>query len=153
MVIFISIGRCEINRICKIMKIKELPRFDTPLPGQIMTGMEAEKIIKGFLHRFRKVDSARVPSNLPTACILQGRKLKDISNIPNLLRKPRIFFYLDPAPCFLYLTEPESVLNYLAKRQPWEDYDICLFDESLEWCIGITHNDDIIVSDTKGVLK
>ena len=134
------------------MAPEELPKFDTPLPGQIIAGTAAEKVVSDFLRRFRKGDPRRVPSNLPTACVVEGHKDKNILKSPNFLAKQRVFFFLDPDPPLLYSADPSSVLKYLAIRQPWEDYDICLFDESLDWCIGITHNDDVIVSDVKGVL-
>ena len=47
----------------------------------------------------------------------------------------------------LRIATPLEVLDYLKNKEPWEDYDICLFDDSLEWCVGITHNDEIFVTD------
>lgn len=133
------------------MSQKELTHFDTPLPGQLVESTTAEKIVADFRQRFRIADSARIPSNVPTACLLQGDKATNVFQSQKFLEKDRIFFYLESA-SLLYLAEPQTILHYLAGRQPWEDYDICLFDESLEWCVGITHNDDVIVSDTKGAL-
>ena len=133
------------------MDPEDIQKFDTPLPGELVERIKAEKIINDFRERFRKADPSQTPSNLPIACVLRGSKDKDILQSPKLLGKHQILFFLESA-SLLYSTKPQAVLDYLSKRQPWEDYDLCVFDESLEWCIGITHNDDIIVSDPNKAL-
>ncbi|MDB6034853.1 MAG: hypothetical protein JWM16_5191 [Verrucomicrobiales bacterium] len=134
------------------MNSQEPPQFDTTLPGQVVRGCEADKITEEFLRRFRNADPAKIPSNVPTACMLQGRKGGGIFQSPKFLGKKRVFFFLESA-SLLHSADPQAVVNYLAQREPWEDYDICLFDESYEWCVGLTHNDDIIVSDPKEVFN
>ena len=126
-------------------------KFDTPLPGRPVASDVAERVISDFLLRFRKTAASQSPSNIPTACVLRGRKFRDLLIPPKLLEKHQILFFLESA-SILNVVDPSAVVHYFEERKPWEDYDICLFDESLEWCIGITHNGDTIITDAEGVL-
>lgn len=122
-----------------------IPEYDTPLPGGTVSDGEAAAIKKAFLAKFRGVDHARVPSNIPTACVLQGHDNPAYLKESRFLNRKSIFFYTDGGG--LRRSNPVEVLHYLEVREPWESYDICLFDETLSWCVGITHNDSIIVVD------
>jgi hypothetical protein len=43
----------------------------------------------------------------------------------------------------MVLTKVKAVLSLLSQREPWQDWDICLFDWSVTWCAAITHNDEV----------
>jgi len=107
-------------------------------------GEEVDFLKEAFLARFRTVSPAAVASNIPTACVLKGRRTPDYLNSRYFLTRKSVFFYLDSQEG-LHQTEPAEVLQYLSTREPWENYDICLFDETLEWCVGITHDNYVIV--------
>ena len=47
----------------------------------------------------------------------------------------------------LRVVRPQEVIAFVAALQPWEDYDFCVFDAELNWCLALTHN-----GDTKGVI-
>lgn len=121
-------------------------KFETQLPGEEIPKHEASPLVEAFLDRFRKCKAPETPSNVPTACTLRGRKDREYLNKPQFLDRKSILFYLEAAQ-ILRRTTPTAVADYFATREPWEDYDVCLFDESLKWCVGITHNDDVIVID------
>lgn len=123
-----------------------LLRFETQLPGDAIPRREASRLIEAFLKKFRRCKPAEIPSNVPTACTLTGRNERDYFNTPQFLDNKSVLFYLEAAQ-ILNRTTATAVAHYLAVREPWEDYDVCLFDESMEWCVGITHNDDVIVID------
>ena len=36
-----------------------------------------------------------------------------------------------------------KAIAFLKEREPWEDFDVCIFDESMDWCVALTHNDEI----------
>lgn len=118
--------------------------FHTPLPGKEVFGEEVNLLRKAFLAKFRVFGAGKVPNNLPTACVLNGRRFPNYLNSPYFLTRKSVFFYLD-GQSSLWETTPAQVLHYLSIREPWEDYDICLFDDTLEWCVGITHNNYVIV--------
>lgn len=43
----------------------------------------------------------------------------------------------------MVLTEVKAVLSLLSQREPWQDWDVCLFNRSMTWCAAITHNDEV----------
>ncbi len=43
----------------------------------------------------------------------------------------------------MVLTNVKAVLSFLSKREPWQDWDVCLFNRSVTWCAAITHNDEV----------
>ena len=117
--------------------------YHTPLPGEAIPDEQAAEIKKAFLAKFRVFAPGRVPNNIPTACLLNGRHDPSYLNETRFLNRKSVFFYMDGS--VLRRAKPAEIPQYLSKREPWEDYDICLFDETLSWCVGITHNDHVIV--------
>ena len=120
--------------------------FETPLPGCKVPEGKATRLIRDFVKKFRTADPSAVPSNLPTACLLKGREDKRYLHEPRFLQRKRLLFLLESAGILREVT-PTDIMEYLEAREPWEDYDICLFDESLDWSVGITHNGDVLVVD------
>jgi hypothetical protein len=92
-----------------------------------------------------------MPDNVPTACTLDGKK--DSSAIKSrAFRSMKTLFVLFESPNKLYIASGEEVFQFYDRLEPWEDYDFCVYDETLNWCIGVTHNDDVLVIDQEGVL-
>jgi hypothetical protein len=123
---------------------------NTPEPGVEIEAEKAQPIISEFLDKFREKDVS-IPSNLPTSCQLEGKKNNDILSSLKFLNYDKVFYYFD-ASNQLFEASPNELSEYFNKRQPWEDYDFCIFDPEMKWCIGITHNDDVILLDPEGVL-
>jgi hypothetical protein len=124
---------------------------NTPEPGNEISSEKAKLIIAAFLVKFRSKD-VNIPSNLPTACQLMGEKDVDIMNSSNYLKLNKVYYYFDSSNQ-LFEASPKEISDYYNSRQPWEDYDFCIFDSDMKWCIGITHNDDVILVDPEGVLN
>jgi len=122
------------------------PQFATPLPGDKVPKQEASLLTKKFKDKFRKYTESEIPNNVPTACLLMGRKDHAYLDNPRFLKHKNILFYLEAA-CILHRASPMVIAHYFLIREPWENYDVCLFDESFGWCVGITHNDDVIIAD------
>ena len=122
---------------------------NTKEPGEEILGNEAEQVILKFLNKFRKKD-VNIPSNLPTACQLDGLKNNNILESSKFLNIDKVFYYFDSSKQ-LFKASTKEITDYVKKRQPWEDYDFCIFDLEVKWCIGITHNDDVILVDPEGV--
>lgn len=120
--------------------------FHTPLPGRALETGRAAELLKELRTRFRPVSSAAMASNIPTACLLHGR------HDPTYLRREpftshtRILLLLEGSTC-VQETTPAELVQYLNSREPWEDYDFCVTDETFTWCVGITHNDSIVIVD------
>lgn len=45
----------------------------------------------------------------------------------------------------LYSNNFEEVCSYVEQLEPWEDIDCLIFDKELNWFIGITHNEMILI--------
>lgn len=47
----------------------------------------------------------------------------------------------------MILSDAKNFLKFLNEREPWQDYDVCIFDENLTFCVALTHNDEVKVID------
>lgn len=119
-------------------------QFETPLPGLVVPDGIASGLLDAFIEKFRGIIPPEVPANLPTACVLKGRKDPDYLRRAPFVSRTIVLVWFETAKR-LHQATPDEILKYLADKQPWEDYDICLFDETLHWCVGLTHNNDVIV--------
>ncbi|MDR7090661.1 hypothetical protein [Cellvibrio fibrivorans] len=45
----------------------------------------------------------------------------------------------------MILSKVDDFLTFLANREPWQDYDVCIFDEEITFCVALTHNEEIKV--------
>jgi hypothetical protein len=121
---------------------------DTPKPGSLLAKEIADRWIHVFVSKFRPRTGSTVASNIPTACLLQGEEVDEITAALPPKGDAAVFTFFENT-SEVYCTTWAAVLQYLQKREPWEDYDICVFDESLDWCFGISHEDRLVwVSDT-----
>src|SRR4051812_2923893 len=93
------------------------PKLETQLPGDEIPKCEASLLIETFLDRFRKGRTSEIPSNVPTACTLCGRKDRDYLNKPQFLDHKSILFYLEGAQ-ILNRTNPVAAAHYFAVREP-----------------------------------
>lgn len=73
--------------------------------------------------------------------IMPIEKLKDIV----MPRYHNIFFYHERQKN-LYITNFKDICMYIEQLEPWEDVDCLIFDEKLEWYLGITHSDDLYLT-------
>ncbi len=121
----------------------------TPFPGKRLPDMEVKEISKRFLLAFRAEEKGKFLSGIPTACLIKGPDTPDILGRESFLGLNRVFFLLE-GPLRIFETSALAVQAFVEGKDVWEDYNICVFDESYEWCIGITHNDTILVSDQNG---
>lgn len=118
----------------------------TIIPG-INVAFEHEKLIATFKKKFRfQPDDGY--DNVPTSCYLQGHINPNAFNMPFFMNSKKVYMYFDFDNDLRILT-PLDVIKYKSQLQEWEDYDFCVFDDSLEWCIGVTHNDQIIEAKAK----
>lgn len=115
---------------------------------QQLLGMEKEEIINIFTDKF--VDSHRVKER-----ILYWNSFKDeyrsnikrmnINQIKNLSLpdEKNICIYLERGRK-LFKGDIKSIHSFYEQQEPWEETDITIFDESLNWVVAFTHEDEII---------
>ena len=114
------------------------------MPEILKKNVSNPAIIKAFLNKFRKIDVRTTPSNIPTACTLKGSKSYNFHDLKELNRDDYVFVYWDEGES-LRKEKISKIDDFWKNREPWEDYDFCIFPESLDWCIGFTHNDYCIL--------
>ncbi len=116
------------------------------MPEILTANIENPSIIKSFLKKYRKI-SAVTSSNLPTACLLEGIKRKNINELKEFKDDEDVFVYWDEAD-HLRFEKINNIIYFWENRKPWEDYDFCIFPDTLDWCIGFTHNDYCILKES-----
>lgn len=111
------------------------------IPGIKINRSQIDEVFVNFVKKFREEG---IPLNIPTSCCLKGEKDKEIFRSDFFLSKDNVYLFFDYDKDLRLLTA-HQVLDFYENLEPWEDYDFCIFDETLKWCIGVTHNDDVIV--------
>jgi len=121
----------------------------TPLQGRAVSTSEADRILPVFLERYRVRELNGIPSNLPTACTLDGVENESVLDSNRFLSQGDLYILFE-YPRKLFVASPKSIVEYLRSKEPWEDYDVCIFSADLSWCVGVTHNDQVILVDKAG---
>jgi hypothetical protein len=115
-------------------------RESTPKPGEIISSGNAKLLVENFSSEFQPHIDSTLAGNVPMACSLEGAAISDdLSNLPISEDKKVYVFYENTNE--LYLTTIKAMAYYLKSREPWEDYDICIFDSSFDWCLAVSHED------------
>jgi hypothetical protein len=111
---------------------------NSTMPKILTANTSESELVSSFLGAYRK-QSPLIPSNLPTACLLEGRKARTVADLLLNFDDQEVFVYWDQGTA-LRRESFRVVSKFWATREPWEDYDFCVFPRSLDWCIGFTHN-------------
>ena len=123
------------------------PDFDTPLPGRDVPSPRKATVIKQFLAVFRVFPPGEVPSNIPTACLIKGSHDLKILSDPTFRARKNIYFYLESGDVrendVLRICDALDLIQYVEQKEPWQDHDICAFDDTMAWCLAVTHNHSV----------
>jgi hypothetical protein len=112
----------------------------TPKPGKIISSGNTKLLVEEFSSEFQPHIDTTFASNVPMACSLKGKAItNDLSNLP-ISEDTKVYVFYENAN-ELYLTTIKAMAHYLRSREPWEDYDICIFDSSFDWCLAASHED------------
>lgn len=83
---------------------------------------------------------ATLVEKVPMACALHGTVIgNDFAKLPIPDDSQVYAFYENTDE--LFRTTIKAMVHYLQSRAPWEDYDICIFDPSFNWCLAVSHKD------------
>lgn len=68
---------------------------------------------------------------------------KSLSDIKqwSLENNKKVYFYLERS-SEIYETFTEEILLYIQELEPWIDIDAYIFDETLNWIIAFTHDEE-----------
>jgi hypothetical protein len=118
---------------------------DSPkLPIVLTPNLEDHQLVESLLRIYR-LSGLEVPSNLPTACALKAGARVEFADVRRLAGTRELFIYWDDGSKLRH-SRLEEVAAFLDSREPWEEYDFCMFPKSLVWCAGFTHNNDWFLS-------
>jgi hypothetical protein len=84
--------------------------------------------------------------NLPWCYYKEERKVYDTTEIYRVPISPTMIVYChDEQKRILYQTTFIDVYNLVINLEPWEEVDIEVFNDEMEWTIAITHEDCFIL--------
>jgi hypothetical protein len=131
------------SRLCGAFGRIDMDDTHPKKPEILTANMCDANLVVYFLHTYRK-ESSRTSSNIPTACLLEGKRGQSVSDLIPASGDDEIFVYYE-RDAALRKDLIRNVAAFWEAREPWEDYDFCIFPRSLDWCIGFTHNDYCIL--------
>ncbi len=77
------------------------------------------------------------------ACEAKWISTEDFESIP-FSRENMVYFYSE-RDCQMFRVPFAEVCELVAGMEPWEEVDAEIFDDSCEWMIAITHEDETLV--------
>jgi len=129
---------------------------NTPFPGKEVPLRDKVQILKLFLSRYRIFPDGEIPINIPTACLVDGEIVDATFIVSDAFSQvERVYFFVESGDALenetLHICAPSEAFEYLQSKEPWEDYDICLFDNTLSWCFAISHNDRYVIAHASSI--
>src|ERR1043166_9605644 len=100
------------------------------VPEILVANTTDQLLVSDFLKAYRP-SSPHIPSNLPTACLLEGKRGSVLNEVGQFSDDDEVFVYYE-AESALRRDSVGRVVAFWNSREPWEDYDFCVFPRSLE---------------------
>jgi hypothetical protein len=120
----------------------------TSLNVKFIVNEHKQNIMDEFIDRF--IDRDIVPKNilLWNSIKTEYRKLVIKSDIDIIKDLPiptayNLYIYLERER-ELFMGRFDTIISFYEQQEPWEETDITIFDDSLNWIISFTHEDEII---------
>lgn len=109
--------------------------------GRILPKDEMTEVLQSFLSRIGNHLNPEISTSAPIAC-----RIRATISSPKLLND----WLITSVPLFAYFenynimvqASAQSLIGFIELREPWQDYDICIFDENFKWCAALTHNNE-----------
>jgi|GEM_PF-1513714 len=125
----------------------------TPFPGSEVLDPEKQNAITRFDSVFGVHRGGTKPFNIPNACLIEGEPAQNFWESSEFLNRDRLFLFVENHPTILMTCMPREVRVYFASKELWEDYDICIFDETMTFCYAASHEDRFVLTRVKEDLK
>jgi len=112
---------------------------ETPKPGTMVLADMADSVIDRFYTKFKR-EKVGLPTDLPAWCTFdKGIKIDEgILFHPALMGQQPLYIFFENGKK-LYRANIEQIRVYFKEKEPWEDYDIYIFNDTMNWCIVFTH--------------
>lgn len=62
----------------------------------------------------------------------------------NIPKEKSLFMYHERLK-IVYVTNFEQICLYVEQLEPWEEIDCLIFDEELNWFLGLNHNEKVLI--------
>jgi hypothetical protein len=111
----------------------------TTKPGVRCSKNEETHLVDAFLRKFRAQDltyKQKVPSwtNFPKGTPVEVNFL--LKEPTKLFETLLVFFEFQRE---IWKASPDEIWRYLVNREPWEDFDLYIFPNTMDWCCVFTH--------------
>jgi hypothetical protein len=118
----------------------------TDPPGEVVPPSRREELVRKFRRAFREGRMDPIwPDYYPTNLGFHDARIADESVFDDPALAGRVVYFYDERREWVCRTDAGRVRRFLEVRNPWEDHDYYVFDESWRWCIAVTHEDDVMV--------
>lgn len=115
--------------------------MDFSLIGEKLPAVEAENLRvrlmkQAEIHRITE----RMPG-IPIACQINATETSDHIELAWFGGEETVIAFFENDNVMVRATV-SFLLDFLAQREPWQDWDVCIFDCDVTWCAALTHNDE-----------
>jgi hypothetical protein len=111
--------------------------------GIKMEEKESNEILNEFKKRY-------INNSYPERILFINHLKKYDSTIPfdqlreiNIPKEKKLFMYHERLKT-VYSTNFQQICMYVEQLEPWEDIDCLIFDEEMNWFIGLTHDEKVL---------
>jgi hypothetical protein len=120
--------------------------------GLKIESKEADIILEKFKERY-------INKNYPERILFINHLNRIDKTIPveqlreiNIPKEKCIFMYHERLKT-VYRTNFQQICLYIEQLEPWEDIDCLVFDEKLDWFLGINHNEKILLFNIQSIVR
>lgn len=110
--------------------------------GKELSLMEVAKLRKELVQKLDAHLCCDRVESMPIACRI--RPMKDPGRLEAswFSHEKAVVVFLENDGVMVSTTV-DALLLFLEKREPWQDFDMCIFDQGMTWCVALTHNDEV----------
>jgi len=109
--------------------------------GPLVPDSEAKQIRTRLLERLEGFLFSDRSDAIPLACRIEPTEHADELQENWFLGVQSVIVYMENYETMIRTTVP-AVLQFLKARESWQDFDLCIFDDEIRWCVALTHNDE-----------
>lgn len=115
--------------------------MDFSLLGTLVPDTEAKQIRAHLLARLDGYFFSARSGAIPIACRIAPTEFANELQESWFSGVQAVIVYMENYGTMIRSTVP-AVLQFLKAREPWQDFDVCIFDDEISWCVALTHNDE-----------
>ena len=115
--------------------------MDLSYLGRLVPDTEAKQLRARLLLRFKSHFYSDRSDVIPVACRIEPMEQANELQESWFSGIQAVIVYMENYETMIRTTAP-AVLQFLKAREPWQDFDVCIFDDEINWCVALTHNDE-----------